>query len=354
MADLTSAMGAEASAVAAFVVAAFAEGNAEEREVAYAALESAVRAAPSPSVAGGGGQKKNREAVALAKACAGPIITDVLCAPASKVGRAEYVRAAVLLCEMTKLGMVMVLAEAFRKDDAGAIPLISMWSTPDTALAEMLAQEPSEWTRGDAIVAAANIAVMTPVCGPGFDAVFAEAGVGTQEVFFGHWYTPTGSPYQGENPQPVDRYLPLALLCLDLVRSETDTQPEGIIAGASTLMGMLLQGKSTLGKAVWEAGFLEVFEVSMQRYGPMERISKSNMIAGGILNALNPVVEGAQLQGVEVIQPMLDAGALDISISTLNACAPSSTATPTHSKSSLFDSTSAAATRCSATRRKRM
>ena len=85
-------------------------------------------------------------------------------------------------------------------------------------------------------------------------------------------------------------------------------------------MALAVMQKPPLGKALWDAGFLLVFYTGvMQRYNPIERISKSNLVAAGISSALNMVFEGAQTEGVEVMQQLLDTGALDIAISGLNA-----------------------------------
>jgi hypothetical protein len=51
----------------------------------------------------------------------------------------------------------------------------------------------------------------------------------------------------------------------------------------------------------------------------MERIGRQDLIPTAILCAFKDVVEGAQVEGVEVIQPLLDVGALDIAISSLTA-----------------------------------
>ena len=56
------------------IAAAFAEGTAEEREAAYAALETAARTSPSSGSA-------RAQAVALAAAGVKPLIVSVLCAP---------------------------------------------------------------------------------------------------------------------------------------------------------------------------------------------------------------------------------------------------------------------------------
>eukprot|EP01043_Picozoa_sp_COSAG02_P058079 COSAG02_NODE_7167_length_3141_cov_3.358317_4_plen_70_part_00 len=64
------------------ITGVLAQGGAEEREEAYVAIEGAIRT-PSGGV---------DPAVALVKACVEPLIHHVLCAPASKIDEAEYVR----------------------------------------------------------------------------------------------------------------------------------------------------------------------------------------------------------------------------------------------------------------------
>jgi hypothetical protein len=305
----------DAPSEAGRLAAAFAEGGAEEREAAYRAIEDVVRA-ESDSGRGGGGHPSS-QAIAVAAGCARPLIAHVLCAPQSKVGRDEYVHASVLLGEMCKVDMAAVCAELWRRDDTGALPWVSTFTAPDTALAAMLAKD-APWTRDDAIVAAANHAAYVSCCAAGVDAGLTAASVGAME-WAGAAFGPGGIPYFAANLQPAERYLPLALLCLDLIRSEMDTQPEGIIAGAGVCLSHMVQTKPTLAKAVYEAGFLGLFRALMERYNPMERIARDNLVAAGMFCAFKDVVVGRQDVGVEVIQPLLDAGALDIAISALNA-----------------------------------
>lgn len=300
-----SAVPHEESAVeVARLTAAFAEGSTEEREAAYAAIESVVRGVDKA------------QAVAVAMACVRPLIGDVLCAPASEVGRAEYTRAAVVLSEMCTVDMVAVCAEGMRKDEAGEMPMLSMCVAPDTVFAEMVAKEPSEWTRDDALVAASQMAPWVSFTAAGVSAVCKMAD-GDEMEMMGRFAGPGGMPWIGENAQPPDRYLPLALLLLDLLRSESDMHSEVVIAGAWFTCHWIVLGKPPNGKALWEAGFLEVFNDAMQHYNPMERISKSNLVPSAIFCALKDVVQGAQMEGVEVIQLLLDASALDVAISSL-------------------------------------
>ena len=84
-------------------------------------------------------------------------------------------------------------------------------------------------------------------------------------------------------------------------------------------MCWMAMSRPVVAKALWEAGFLQVFEATMRRYNPMEMIGRQNLIPSGALFVLKDVVEGAQAAGIEVIQPLLDAGAVDIAISALAA-----------------------------------
>lgn len=65
-------------------------------------------------------------------------------------------------------------------------------------------------------------------------------------------------PYSGESPVPDDRYAPMALLLLDLVRSEIDTQPEAVIACAAMTLHILSCYRPSVAKALWDDGFLDV------------------------------------------------------------------------------------------------
>jgi hypothetical protein len=283
------------------IVAALAQGDAEERERAYATVEGTA-------VRGG-----NAQAVALAVACVKPLVA-LLCAPAAKVNPTEWVRASLLLYDMGKVDRLTVTAELFRKNDEGVPLYHTIWTAPDNVFAAMLAKDPSAWTRDDAVIAAVNM--RAGYCAVvGFGATCQVAGVDELEAV-GLW---APCAFSMHNPQPADRYAPLALLCLDLVRSETDSQPEGVIAGAGFILYFMTTGRPPVAKAVWDAGFLDVFCSIMERYNPMERIGQQDLIPSGMLAAFRDVVESSALAGVEVVQPLLDAGAVDVAISVVAA-----------------------------------
>eukprot|EP01045_Picozoa_sp_COSAG04_P016866 COSAG04_NODE_1445_length_6714_cov_1.982162_6_plen_541_part_00 len=292
------------------IAAAFSKGTAEERERGYASLEGAVRAAP-PS---GGGKD---EAVTLAAACARALMSDVLCAPASKVNRAEYLRASLLLFEMCKLDAVAVGG----KDQGGTLLHMTLWLAPDTVLSEMLAKPGRDWTHDDAVLAAAQMAAVVPMNCVGWSGMLAERGL-DEMLFLDAWMSACPFTPGGDRAQPADKFVAPALLLLDLVRSEADSQPEGVIAGAWDALSLMALGNAIVAKAVFEAGMLDVFQQTMRRYSPMERVSRRTPIATGAFLTFKEVtatLAGAADMEVHVVQPMLDAGAVDIAISTLTA-----------------------------------
>ena len=208
---------------------ALAEGGAEDREHVYATIEGAVRGAPSSGSC-------NEQAIALAMSCVRPLIESVLCAPAAKIGGAEYRRASVLLYDMCKLGAVTVCAEMCRKDTDDVILMMKILTAPGTVLAVALAKDPSEWTRDDAILAAVS-AVWMPMFAVGGTAVMAAAGTAEME-FLGAFMS--AHPYFGEQPQPANRYVPLALLLLDIMRSESGSVALSLCTTAHPIIHLII------------------------------------------------------------------------------------------------------------------
>jgi len=299
------------------LVAALAEGDAQEREAAYLSIEHTVRAETSLSARdrGGSGGGEKSQAVALAVTCVQPIIEKVLCSPATAEEEAR--RAALLLYEMCKLDTTAVAGEMCRKNSDGIVRWHTTMTAPGTAFAKMIAKDASTWTRDDAITASAHCAVWVTMWTTGTTDVFAAGGVGSMDWFPGLL---AACPYMPMSPQAADdRFIPLALLVLDLVRREIDSQPEGITVGAGQALCWMQMGRPQLGKAVYEAGMLGVFQGTIQRFSPMERISRELMIPTAMIIAFRETVESASGAGVELVQPLLDAGAVDISISTLTA-----------------------------------
>eukprot|EP01052_Picozoa_sp_SAG31_P033803 SAG31_NODE_3867_length_3800_cov_23.537422_5_plen_211_part_00 len=128
----------------------------------------------------------------------------------------------------------------------------------------------------------------------------------------------TTCPYHIGNE--VDHFVSLALLCLDLLGSKEDESlPEGVIVGAGQALCWMTMGKQSVAKSLWGAGFLAVFQGTMARYNPMEMVLMDDLIPSATFFPLKDVVEGAQAAGIDVIQPLVDAGAVDVAISALVA-----------------------------------
>ena len=158
-----------------------------------------------------------------------------------------------------------------------------------------------------------------PIWAVGPTAVCAAAGLGEME-FLGALMvaSPCG------NPEPADKFLPLALLCVDIVRSdalaeEVSEQPEGIIVGAINVVSMVVIGNPTVAKAIWQAGLLEVCQATIARFSPMERVGRKLLIPAFMLDCVKCTTEAIKHMDIEIVQPLLDAGVVDSAISMLAA-----------------------------------
>ena len=323
------------------IAAALAEGGAEEREAAYTALEGAASEAASQEERSGGtaAPAESEAALALVVGSVRPLIASVLCAPASRVGAVEWRRASLLLYAMGKADQLAVAAEmncaaaappGSAQDAEAAVidAAATTWVAPDTVFTTMLAKEPSQWTREDALTASANICPWIFRWNEGNTKVCTANGIDEME-WYGAWmqfmpYLPNAIEQRFSSPP--DRYVKLALLCLDLLRSaEVDEQPEGIIVGAWLLITHASQpggpSAQSVAKAVWEAGFLDVMQPALRRFDAMEQISGSSQhcVSSAILTTGMDVVQSAQAAGIDVVQPLVDAGVADQVISKLSA-----------------------------------
>jgi hypothetical protein len=252
--------------------------------------------------------------VALAAACARPLVVSVLCAPASRIDKEEYVRAAALLYEISKLDSVAVSCDTYRKDETGAYPSMNTFTAADTVFATMIAAAPQSWTREDAIIAAAQFGALACAWVTGWTAILAEAKEDEMEVITAF---STQVPYMVA--EPADRFIPLALLLLDLVRCESDKQPEGVIAGALLCLMHINVGKPHVAVALWEAGVLDVIQENRSQYSPMDTVGRRFPVAGAMLLLTHQVAEQAHDAGIDVIDSLLDAGVVDTAISLLTA-----------------------------------
>ena len=105
---------------------------------------------------------------------------------------------------------------------------------------------------------------------------------------------------------------------MDLVRA-ADGQPESVVAGAWYALSFMAIFNPPAAKAVWETEFLETAMSALERYNPMQQVSRQQLVPGALLDCIKNVQGKVQNAGGEVIQPLLDAGAVDIAISILTA-----------------------------------
>jgi hypothetical protein len=250
--------------LAAAGVLASEQSSAAEREAAYVSIESCLRAA-----AEGGGDDTRLAAVELAVACSEPLASSVLCAPSSRVGAVEWRRASLLLVEMAKLDPIAVCGKTIRRNDEGSKPVFAVWTASGTAFAEMLAKGKDEWDLDDAVTAAVNAAWWVCFYQVGASAVLGPIGEGYEMEILGEFLAAV--PYWGTSN---DRFVPLALLCVDLLR-EPAGQPEAVLAGAWKVVCMVAVGRPLNGRAIWEAGVVGVMQTALRQYTPIERVSIS-------------------------------------------------------------------------------
>ena len=83
--------------------------------------------------------------------------------------------------------------------------------------------------------------------------------------------------------------------------------------------GWMTAANPAVGEALWRAGFLAVLQSTVARYSAVERISRRNLIATALIGAAKNITEAAEHSGVDVVGALLDAGQIDIAISSLAA-----------------------------------
>eukprot|EP01043_Picozoa_sp_COSAG02_P015293 COSAG02_NODE_648_length_18943_cov_924.526746_13_plen_631_part_00 len=315
---------ADGAKEAARLATIWAEGTAAEREAAFVSLESSARAAVAS-----GSDAERAAVVAVAKACIGPLC-ELSAADASKVDTAELQRVNLLVGELLALDVLpgagetcgYVSSELYRAT-GGELAFFRCFENPRSAFAELVAKEASDWTRNDALTIAAYMARYVPTCAVGNTAILESAdGLVSEMVFIQEWAAKT--PFLGANAEPGDRFLPLVVLILDLLREPPENHPhKGIICGAwhaLCWMPMTLAGAPpSIAQQLFHAGFVEVFLAHLQPFSPVEQILKKHFVTTSMFSALKEVTQGAQAAGIDVVRPLLDAGAIDIALSTLTA-----------------------------------
>jgi hypothetical protein len=164
--------------------------------------------------------------------------------------------------------------------------------------------------RDDAILVALSYAVYVPMVAVGIAAMLRTAGV--SETDFRTLFVT--SPFTAE---PRQQFLPLVLQCLELVHD--DEQPEAVVSGAWFAVCMAMRHSAPNAKAVWEAGGLAAIAASLRRFNPIEQVSQQSLIPSAAWGALKDLTESSALAGIDVVQPILQAGLVDAAVSAVTA-----------------------------------
>ena len=246
-------------------------------------------------------------------ACVEPL-AGLLCADAADVGVAEWQRVAMLLSELVALAPdpMAVVGALHRPDEAGVPLFFSVLGAPSSVFGAAVRTEPGEWTSVDAVTLACHAQLMMWIFMFGGDRITADietTGLVWVSAFLKY-------PILTSVAEPPTRFLPMALLCLELVRDAA--QPEAVRAGSWWFMGMTCEGYQgrPVATALVEAGVLNDAVAVLKSYSPAELISNKNLTASCALAAMKDLAESAEQ---DVAHALLDAGVVEISIGMLRA-----------------------------------
>eukprot|EP01046_Picozoa_sp_COSAG06_P066922 COSAG06_NODE_17109_length_960_cov_1.552846_1_plen_285_part_10 len=117
-------------------------------------------------------EHRERVSVGVAVACVGPLVETVFAADVSEVDAAEYRRAASVLVELVMLDPLQLCAEYWRDER-----LAVTWKSKGNAYNAVFLKDPSELTRDDVLVVAADNSLAAAYWSRGFDAVIEAAGM---------------------------------------------------------------------------------------------------------------------------------------------------------------------------------
>jgi hypothetical protein len=260
--------------MAAARIAALLAGDRQQREAAFGELGSLAGAAPTA------------EAVDVASACVAPLIS-LLCADASRIASAEARRVGVLLGALMLLDPVKVGAEYVRDDR-----FLPVWTTPSSALAFALSQEPAALTRDDVMLMACNLVPMAVVLSRGMTAIATYAGADEPGIVMTWAVNMPFFASSGNVWWTDERNKQLMLRVLDICR-----KPEGVtpleLTGVWTLCADCIATRPAVATASIDAGMFDVGMSELHKSSPSEWITwctPAGLIAGQAMHALNVAV----------------------------------------------------------------
>lgn len=253
--------------------------------------------------------------LAICVACVKPLIATVLCADVVEVDVVEWQRAALLLGEIIALDPTEIARAMNRWDDGAKSPLLfTLDRAPTSAFAAVLNKEASQFTSQDSVTFACATQLYLPPFMVGCTHMIEEIEA-TEAAWFMEGFLVC--PFFPHNCDPTDRFLSLARGQLSLAQELG--RPERVVAGAWFSLCLLPQGAvgAPIARAIIEAGFIEAAVKTLQSYSVAELLT--HVIPSGVTVAIKDVAENAMVSGINVAQPMLDGGLVDILIGMLQS-----------------------------------
>ena len=225
-----------------------------------------------------------------------------------------------MLVELVMLDPLQLCAEYWRDER-----LAVTWKSMGNAYNAVFLKDPSELTRDDVLVVAADNSLAAAYWSRGFDAVIEAAGMTFSDWMRCHVQHNKLSPGVA-NEAVLERLLQLTL--------EVARDPQGISelaeAGVWQVFGWGLgMGRAALAMPLIEAGLLEAMVASLKRTSPVQWMTwttPTGMCAGGVL-LLGWTLSTLVLPGWRKIEKLLESGFIDVCIASLKVRAPARSST---------------------------
>ena len=208
-------------------------------------------------------EHRRRVEVRVATACVAPLVDAVLCADLSKVDVEEYQRASLLLGSLCWMDLD-VTAEFMRDGRYTAA-----WRASGNAVNAVVAKDPAELTRDDAMTLICDNASTTVQWCQGFTNVCERAGLDIAGDWIAGWNThhgllPTRTPSDEMNQR-------VAVMYLDVCRDQA-ASPE-VVASAMLGQCWLVMARPAICITLVEAGLLDVGMALLRQHSPVEWVN---------------------------------------------------------------------------------
>ena len=297
------------------------KGSFADREKAYSAIEAEVRTASSATEGGWLAFSRRAATVALASACVGPLMREVLRADASKVAAAEYQRASLVLANMVGLDPVQIGSAYVRLAMQEEVEY-----APTSAFGQVSSKPPQALTKSDVLLFAAKVAPSLVAWSVGWSAGGQRLGAWPDDAAaFGPWCQNQYLVHTNGlgRDTSLERNARLTTLALQILQHEVDGLPILVQAGLWLILECGCAGFSDSSQELLRNGLLRTAAAALDQGSPAEWVNRltgeRRYLYGPIWGAIKEVVEAAQNGGVDQTEQLLESGILDKMIGVLKA-----------------------------------